>query len=125
MTNNIGKFYNIWMRCYLHCNGIFLSISHIGNSYLDTGHSNLKLKDVLEIRDLKNNFLSIGQLTNDYAYTFGFLYNSLVVIRDLIQRSFAEGHKQRQLHASNEGRLINMASRHGLSLLKAFESLPR
>lgn len=64
MTNDPIKICNV--QPYKEWDGIcvgnsnYSNISHIGDSYLDTKHSNLKLKDVLVVSNLKRNLFPIG-----------------------------------------------------------------
>ncbi|KAG7966996.1 hypothetical protein I3843_08G077300 [Carya illinoinensis] len=76
MTGNSGMLSNL--RQYLGHDAVLIgdgslhTITHIGDTIIQSGHSFIKLKDVLLVPDLAKNLLSISQLTSDYPYNCDF-----------------------------------------------------
>ncbi|KAH9669465.1 retrovirus-related pol polyprotein from transposon RE1 [Citrus sinensis] len=83
-------------------NGDCLNISHIGNTSIDTGISKLYLKNVLVVPGLKNNLLSVEQLTHDNSCIIEFSSNKFVV-KDYQGNILAKGTKTKGLYALDEG----------------------
>jgi hypothetical protein len=50
-----------------------LSISHIGNTTLDSSHDKLELQDVLIVPDIKKNLIYVSKLTKDLSCTIEFM----------------------------------------------------
>lgn len=74
MTRHLSLFDSFTVYHYsdvvLVKNGKQLPIEHIGTITLHTSHGAVILNNVLHVSCLKQNLLSISQLTSDYNYVF-------------------------------------------------------
>ena len=60
-------------------NGNKLDITHIGDTTIQSGKDNVKLKNVLVVPNIKKNLLSVSQLTTDLPYLFEFDSNGFMI----------------------------------------------
>jgi hypothetical protein len=83
-----------------------LSISHIGNTTLDSSHGKLELQDVLVVPDIKKNLISVSKLTKDLSCAIEFISSGFKIKDRITGLILATGRKQGGLYALHEGGAI-------------------
>jgi hypothetical protein len=87
-------------------NGSRLSISHIGNTTLDSSHGKLELQDVLVVPNIKKNLISVSKLTKDLSCAIEFISSGFKIKDRITGQILATGHKHGGLYALHEGGVI-------------------
>jgi len=86
--------------------GLQLSISHIGNTNLDSSHGKLELQDVLVVPNIKKNLISVSKLTKDLSCAIEFISSGFKIKDRITGLILATGRRQGGLYAFHEGGAI-------------------
>ncbi|GAV79639.1 hypothetical protein CFOL_v3_23103 [Cephalotus follicularis] len=87
-------------------NGEYLPIIHNGKGKISIVTTDLSLKQVLVVPDIKKNLLSVSQLTSDLPCSVNFTGNGFVVKDLMMKRILSSGSKENGLYVLKDASIV-------------------